>query len=79
MSIETYQQEQERMLRHKIGDELYNALDQWLNRGKHGMDTSRPGPSKVELQSLPQNGLRAKDSAKNEKPRARNNTLPYTY
>lgn len=79
MSIASYNAEQKRMLRHKIGDELYELLDQWLVRGHYGMDKTRPGKTKMELSGLQKNGIRAKVSAENEKPRARHNVTPYSY
>ena len=81
MSIESYGREQEKLLRHKIGDRLYDLLTIFENtkRDKHGMDTSIKRPTKMELSSLPKDGIRGKDRTKNAKPCARNDTLPYTY
>ena len=84
MSIKTYQQEQERMLRHKIGDNLYDALEnlvQWISfiRGQDGMETVRPGSTKMELSGLSKNGIWAKDRKENAKSRARNDTFSHTH
>lgn len=95
MSIESYNRAQERILRHKIGDELYEVLAFLLDnfntetlkeiqkqlkiRGQNGMETVRPGPSKMELSSIQKNGIRTEACAENAKPRTGNNTLPYTY
>lgn len=79
MSVETYNKEQERMLKHKIGEDLFEVLARMNEDKMYGMETVRQGPSKMELSSLSKDGIRSKDRKKNAKPRPGNNTLPYSY
>ena len=78
MSFISYRDEQERMLRHKIGDELYNLLDGLIDvgidRGRYGVDKKAKRTAKVELRSLSQNGIRSDARKENAKPLAGNDT-----
>ena len=69
------------MLRHKIGDTLFNVLGSLVDgnaRGQYGMDKEGPRPTKVQLSGLSENGLRSENCAQNEKPGTGNDTIIYT-
>ena len=84
--------EQERILRHKIGDELFDLLDECLEsalpakrayfeimRGQYGMDEATKGTSKIQLSRLQIDRLLSRVRAKNEKQSTRNDITPYSY
>ena len=86
MTIETYQAEQERTMRNKIGDELYDTFDAIqefcmihgaIERYRNGMDKETKRPTKVQLSGLPKDGIRTETCEENEKPVPRDYPVYY--
>ena len=74
MSIESYNREQARILRSKIGEDFDEFLERLLKiiEGRNGMDTEAKGPTEVQLQRIPYHGILAALRKKNAKPVAGN-------